>query len=118
MKTSVFTHYEKTILDNIDFEGYNLSNDVSMYDKVKTLYNIFKREYIHTNNKHLKETVLFAEWLQGLPSSLSVPFYNFEILENGLLAGYDLSNESKEETFLANYWTNLSNAFFTLKDNL
>jgi hypothetical protein len=118
MKTSVFTHYEQIILDNIDFEGYNLSNDVSRYDKVKTLYNIFKREYVHENNKHLKEVVLFAKWLQGLPTVLSVPFYNFEILESGLLAGYDLSDETKEEIFLANYWLNLSNAFFTLKENL
>lgn len=118
MKTSVFTHYEQIILDNIDFEGYGLSNDVSRYDKIKTLYNIFKREYVHENNKHLKEVVLFSEWLQGLPSVLSVPFYNFEILENGLLAGYDLSDETKEDKFLAEYWNNLAKAYFTLKDNL
>jgi hypothetical protein len=116
--TNVYTFFEKTIIDNIDFEGYGINNDCYLYDKIKTLYNIFKKEYVHDNNKHLNENYLFAEWLKGLPSVLSVPFYNFEILQNGLLSGFDLSTEDKEDRFLSEYWINLSNAFFNLKNNL
>ena len=112
------TFYENTILENIDLEGYGYSNKLPLYDKINVLYIAFKREYLHENNKHLGEIFLFSEWLRGLPSLCTVPFYNFEILQNGLKAGFDLSNEDKEDLFLENYWTLLSKAFFTLKNNL
>lgn len=115
MKTSIYTFYEQTIIDNIDFDGYGYNNDCYLYDKIKTLYNIFKSEYVHQNNKHLNEVFLFSEWLRGLPSVLTVPFYNGEILENALLAGL---NTTDEDRFLQNYWTKLAEAFFTLKNNL
>lgn len=118
MKNSSFTFYERTILENIDFEGYDLNNDVSRYDKIKTLYNIFVSEYCHKNNQHTAKVFLFRDWLQGLPSTLTVPFMNHMILENAKKDGYKLNSESKEDEFLDNYWMNLANAFFTLKDNL
>lgn len=115
METTHYTHYEKTIIDNIDFDAYELSNEMYLYDKIKTLYNIFKREYVHQNNQHLSEVHLFAEWLQGLPSVLSVPFYYNEIVENAEKAGLKIRDE---EQFCTDYWNNLAIAFFTLKDNL
>jgi len=118
MKTTVYTFFEKTILDNINFDGYGINNDGYLYDKIKTLYNIFKREYVHENNKRQSERFLFSEWLRGLPSVLTVPFYNFEILENAKNAGYKIETEEQEDVFLSEYWNNLSNAFFTLKENL
>lgn len=124
MKTTVYTFFEKTVIDNIDFEGYGYNNDMYLYDKIKTLYNIFKKEYVHNNNKHLNETFLFSEWLRGLPSVLTVPFYNGEILENALQYAKDNNDKQlrlqvrKEETFLNDYWINLAKAFFLLKENL
>jgi len=115
MNTTFYTHFEKTIIDNIDFDTYGYSNDCYLYDKIKTLYNIFKSEYVHKNNQHLSEVHLFAEWLQGLPSILSVPFYYNEIVENAINAGIKIENEEK---FCNDYWDNLAIAFFTLKDNL
>lgn len=111
------TFFENIIINNIDFEGYNITLN-GHFDKVHKVYEIFKKEFVHDNNKHLNENKLFAEWLQGLPSVLTVPFYNFEILQNGLLNGFDLSTEEKEYKFLSEYWINLSNAFFNLKNNL
>lgn len=122
--TNVYTFFEKTIIENIDLEGYGINNDCYLYDKIKTLYNIFKKEYVHDNNKHLNENYLFAEWLKGLPSVLTVPFYNFEISQNGLQYAKETNDKQlrmqvrKEDKFLSEYWTNLSNAFFTLKNNL
>jgi hypothetical protein len=123
MKTT-YTFFEKIIIDNIDFEDYGFNNDMYLYDKIKTLYNIFKREYIHNNNKHLNEVFLFSEWLRGLPSVLTVPFYNGEILENALQYAKENNDKQlrlqvrKEESFLNDYWLNLARAFFTLKENL
>ena len=32
------TFFENIIIDNIDLESYGLSNDVYLYDKIKTTY--------------------------------------------------------------------------------
>lgn len=115
METTYYTHLEKTIIDSIDLSVYGYENDRYLYDKIKTLFNIFKSEYVHANNSHLSSEVLFAEWLQGSPSVLSVPFYYEDIINNALKAGVKIDNEMQ---FCTDYWINLSKAFFTLKDNL
>jgi hypothetical protein len=123
METSVYTFYEKTIIDNIDFDGYGISNDGYLYDKIKTLYNIFRKEYGFMIDR-VGEVNAFKEWLQGLPSVLTVPFYNHDIINNAREAGLltagdeDWFKEDQEDKFLDRYWTRLANAFFTLKDNL
>lgn len=124
MKTTTYTFYETTIIENIDFDAYGYSNDSPLLDKIKTLYNIFKKEYVHKNNEHLSEVYLFSQWLQGLPSVLTVPFYYDEILENA--TKYATQNNDKlltkqmkkEEEFLNNYWKELATAFFKLKSDL
>lgn len=116
MKT--FTFYEQTIIDCIDFEGYGVSNDCYLYDKIKTVYNIFLKEYGHEIKRQGSEVKAFKEWLQELPSVLTAPFYYHEILENAKQSGFNLTTEEQEDKFLSDYWSNLSKAFFTLKDNL
>jgi len=111
---NTLTFYEKTIVDNIDFDGYGLDNDVSLYDKIKTLYNIFKLEY-GFNIERMGEKKAFAEWLSGLPSALTVPFYYYEMLKNAKNYGMEIKDEDK---FCEDYFMNLSEAFFTLKNNL
>lgn len=44
-------------------------------------------------------------------------FLQLEILETVLLAGYDLSDETKEDKFLSDYWTNLAKKHYHTKDN-
>lgn len=118
------TFYENTILQNIDFEGYDIVQPTNDFDKVKEVYKTFRSEYVHQNNQHQNEVFLFSEWLLGLPSVLTVPFYNYEILENAKKANIlNLSvvkrkAEIKEDEFLQNYWIKLAHAFFTLKNNL
>ena len=117
--TTTLTFYEKTIAENIDLESYELSNDVGLYDKVNAAYNIFKQEY-GWNIERMGEKRAFAEWLQGLPSALTVPFYNYDILNRAYLhdAIQADSTEEQEDKFLEDYFKNLSEAFFTLKENL
>jgi hypothetical protein len=139
MKEVVYTFYEQIIIDNIDLEPYDISNDGYLYDKIKTTYNIFKKEYGFMIPR-VGEVNAFKEWLMGLPSVLTVPFLNSEILslskENGLLNVRLITNhldgtttdeevyaegrmlENIEDRVLNRYWTNLALAFFNLKDNL
>ena len=117
MKTLTF--YERTILENIEgFGYYNINEPKDNFNKVLEVYKIFKSEYVHQNNKHLNEVHLFAEWLQGLPTILTVPFYNYEILKNAEKDGFNLMTEEAEDNFLEIYWHNLATAFFALKNNL
>jgi hypothetical protein len=115
----MFTFFEQTIIDNIDLSGYDLNNDMYLYDKVITTYNIFKMEYGY-NIERMGEKRAFCEWLQGLPSALTVPFYNHDILNRAYLHNVINANatEEQEDKFIDNYFMNLSNAFFTLKNNL
>ena len=119
MKTSqkYYTHFEKIVLNSIDLEPYDITTE-TLFQTFTEVYDIFKKEYVHHNNRHISEVTLFKEWLQGLPSVLSVPFQNYDILQNALLSGFDVSTEAKEDDFLDSYWFNLSQAFFTLKNNI
>jgi hypothetical protein len=49
-----------------------------------------------------------------------VPFYNHDILNRAYLYNVISANatEEQEDKFLDSYFMNLSNAFFTLKNNL
>ena len=119
METSAYTFFEKTILDSINFEGYDLPKNQNNFDKIQNVYNIFLGEYGWSIERKIGgEVKSFKEWLQGLPSVLTVPFYNFEILENAKNAGFVMDSEAKEDEFLEGYWIRLAQAFFTLKDNL
>lgn len=117
MKTSYLTHYEKTILNSLDLEAYDIdTSEMSEYDQIKETYKIFLKEKGH-DIKRIGERKAFTDWLQGLPSVLTVPFSNYEILQNALMDGMDVSTEDKEDDFLNLYWGKLTDAFFTLKDN-
>lgn len=113
------TFFEKIIIDNIDLSGYDLSNDINLFDKIKETHNIFKSEYGY-NITRMGEKRAFCEWLQGLPSALTVPFNYADILNLAYLHDQIKANatEEEEDKFLDNYFMNLSNAFFTLYNNL
>lgn len=120
MKTqnkTVYTFYEQTIINNIDLSGYDISNDLPLFDKINKTYDIFVAEYGY-NIQRLGQTRAFREWLQGLPTVLTVPFYYHEMIDNyNTFTGKEL-NEISENTFCNQYFDRLAHAFFTLKENL
>lgn len=109
-----YTFFENTILNNIDFDGYELPGFTNDFDKVQNVYNIFIDEY-GWNVERIGTQNAFKEWLQGLPSVLTVPFYNYDILQNAKTAGVKIGNE---DDFLDTYFAKLTAAFFELKENL
>ena len=128
------TFYKQTIIENINFDGYEVEEPKELKDKINLVYDIFSRELGYMRAT-IGEYNAFKEWLQGLPNVLTVPFYNYDILENAKNAGFFrillISNGEEEEVmaegrtllrkqdrFLDTYWAELSFAFFTLKDEL
>lgn len=119
METQTTTFFEQTILDSISLEDYDIDTDsMSQKEILGKVYNIFLSEYVHHNNERQDHKKLFKEWLQGLPTILTVPFYNHDILLNARENGIELREEWQEDNFLNMYWLNLAKAFFDLKENL
>lgn len=117
MKT-LKTYFENIILQNIDLDAYEIERG-SELENIQNVHKIFLSEYGH-EIKRRGEKNAFTEWLQGLPSILTVPFYNSEILNIAYIHGMIEANatEEEEDKFLERYFSSLSEAFFTLKDNL
>lgn len=112
-----YTFFEKTIIDNIDLSEYNLDESADLFDKVNKLYEVFKSEYGFMIDR-VGEINAFKEWLQGLPSTLTVPFYNHDIITNYAEYTGKTFEEIENTSILDHYYNRLSLAFFTLKDNL
>jgi hypothetical protein len=108
------TFFENTIIDSINFEGYDFPENQNNFDKVQNVYKTFLSEY-GWNVKRVGTQMAFKEWLQGLPSVLTVPFMNYDILNNAKTAGVKVDNE---DDFLDTYFAKLTAAFFELKENL
>lgn len=119
MKTTAYTFYEQIILENIDLEAYGIdTSNMKEFDKVAEIYTIFTGEYLHHNNRNKDVKILFKDWLQGLPTVLTIPFMNHNIIKSAENSGFEFMNENIEDAFLESYWQNCANAFFTLYENL
>lgn len=114
---SGFTHYEQIILNSIDFEGYDTSDHEDIKDVLSEVIGIFEREYLHSYNRRTPYIENLTSWLQGLPTVLTVPFYNFEIIENAKHYGYIFESEEEEDKFTEQYFINCANALMTLDEN-
>ncbi len=112
------TMYENIIVDSIDFEGYEVDTPNTIKEKIDLVYSIFRKEFVHKNNEHELDVYNLAEWLRGLPSVMTVPFWNHDILEKAKEYGYNFSNDWAEDIFLEMYWSRLATSFINLKVNL
>jgi hypothetical protein len=85
---------KKFLEDRISFEGYDL--DKNPRNKISQLYNVFEDEYGWAI-KRMGERKALIEWLQGLPSTIDIPYYYDEI--NNLLyaLGFDEVKEMEDD---------------------
>lgn len=95
------------ILDSIDNSGYDggiLADDKA---KLTFLYNTFISEYGWAIKRY-GQVGAFREWLQGLPSAMTVHFSNHDILQFALSTGYyGAKMTEKQEDQVLNSWFNL-----------
>lgn len=102
------------IITCLDFENYGL-NPQTDDEKILTAYAIARAEMGHVERRHGTQQMLI-DWLQGLPSACTLPFYNGEILEhavtwNSLPANY---TEKQADKILENYWRFMANTLHTM----
>lgn len=103
------------LLDNTDSEGYEECNYFTQCDseesKVNFLRGVYGSEYyLPPSASNCKD------YLQGLPSCVSFPFYNGDIitlLENNKLILENLDDDQCHEV-IENYWIALGRSFYNL----
>ena len=102
------TKAQRTILKDIikitvDLSGY----DKSEYNNIK---DVFLVEGAGFNPKSVKN------WLQGLPSALTIPFYDFDILKLLKLIGVKVTDKNGS-TLVEEYWDIMACFVYTLMMN-
>lgn len=100
--------YEDYVIESIDSEGYD-ANPKTKKEKLQFLKDTFKSEYGHAIARQ-GEQKAFQEWMQGLPSSYNVEFYNNKILALAKKSGSLPQNatEKQEDRVIENYWNFMS----------
>ena len=106
------------ILDSIDGEGYDIKTETPT-EKLQFLFDCFEVEFNYKNNKlrypNLQDR--FANWLQGLPSAISIPHQYNKILElSKNLLEVDTLSEKLEDQIINNYWSFMAFHIIKLKN--
>ena len=108
MKTN-YKKIEKYIIASLDRENLAecADNDcMNDFDAFNALKSRFVSEYGHELNRKKSGQTVFSDWLQGLPSTVNMAFYNCEIIdlahEWGSLPA--VASEREEDEILENYW--------------
>jgi hypothetical protein len=94
---------KKFLEDRIDFEGYDIR--VNPNRKISQLYDVFEDEYGWAI-KRMGQKKAIIEWLQGLPSTLDIPFYYDEISNLLYALGFDEVKEM-EDTEIGDFYYDL-----------
>jgi hypothetical protein len=94
---------KKFLEDRISFEGYDIK--VNPNRKISQLYDVFEDEYGWAI-KRMGEKKAIIEWLQGLPSTLDIPFYYDEISNLLYALGFDEVKEM-EDTEIGDFYYDL-----------
>lgn len=104
------------ILDSIDSEGYDIKTET---EKLQFLFDCFEVEFNYKNNqlRYPNFQDRFANWLQGLPSAISIPHQYNKILElSKNLLEVNTLTEKQEETIIKNYWSFMAFHIIKLKN--
>lgn len=87
-------------------------------EKINHFFDCYNSEFNHDYNKRYypNEQERIKNYLQGLPSCINIPFYNWDILElYKELNGIKTLSSKKEESVLKNYWGKIAFTLIQLK---
>jgi len=111
---SISDNAKQLLIDCIDLNGYDMKANTPI-EKIRAVEKIFYTEYGYLINRIGKLKAL-EEWLRGLPSVITIPFYNVEIIEIAKKWGSLKMNatEKQEDKILINYWRYMANQLLQL----
>jgi len=106
--------YKKVILNGISAEDYNGQELKTDKEKVQFVFDCFNQEF-YSWQSHKNIQAVFTEYLQGLPSCISIPFYNSDIIELAeRINKTEYKTDNQQWKIIENYFAFMSNIFFKL----
>lgn len=107
--------FKQIILNGVDSSGYDTAQPVTILEKAAFLRATYMSEYGAWANSHYGSQVKASEeYLRGLPSCCSFPFYNGHILEVFEKYGFKATTEKQENDLIDQYWRGMGLHFDAL----
>jgi hypothetical protein len=104
--------YKQVILSGVDGENYGKQVETEK-EKIQFVMDCFQAEaYKWQKQKNIQ--VVFREWLMGLPSALSIPFMNYDIIQLAEKINGIKYTDKQAEKIIENYFGFMTNIFFKL----
>ena len=111
---------QEYLLGSLDFDSYDeySGKELSDLEKVSAFFDEFDRVTNFPNNRHRhpREVDRLADFLQGLPSYIDIPFSYHHILELAKqLHEVDSLSENQENRIINNYWLHMASHLLKLR---
>jgi len=111
---SVSDNAKQLLIDCINLDGSDMIANTPI-EKIRAVEKIFYTEQGY-NIKRIGKLKAIENWLRGLPTEITIPYYNVEILEIAKKWGSLKPNatEKQEDKILLNYWQYMANQLLQL----
>lgn len=97
-----YDQLRKFLEDRIDFQGYDF--DRKLNNKFTQLYEVFLDEYGFAIKRYGEKKALI-EWLQGLPGTIDIPYYYYDISNLLYALGFDEVKEMEDDELSDFYYS-------------
>ena len=110
-----FSFFELLIIEHLDFQGSDYPEPQDYLNRLFLAEKIFKSEKSIEIEK-FGELESAINWLSGLCSTISLPFYNEDIVALGVKYGALDFNPTPRQVsnFISNFYSNCAKAFLKL----
>ena len=110
MKNNFDLALKAIVINSFDLEAYDIETEgLTIAQQAQKVLECFSSEYDHEYNRRAfpNTQLRIAEWLKGLPTSCTVPFYNGEIVEHGKRIGQLKQNatENAEQKYIDQWFS-------------
>lgn len=113
---------KKHIIDGMDLAAYdiapkfdNVNYEGDLIADAQTVIACFESEFLHNGNRDIATSKVLAEWLQGLPSIITIAYTNYDIIHLGTECGLikseystEVGRESAENTFIGGWFNRVA----------
>ena len=114
-----YDQLKKFLESNIDFKGYDF--ETKLNNKFTQLYEVFLDEYGFEVENNMKRRVknpeekALIEWLQGLPSTIDIPYKYYEMSNLLYALGFDEVKEMEDDELADFYYSIVANTIMENK---
>lgn len=116
-------NYILSIINDSGLKDYGYKPEtMNTKEKLQAIHDAYVKEFAYSNNVsryNNNRSVMFSEWLKGLPSLMNIDFYNAEIISLLMSWGF-ITEKSRYSTInkhINSFFLYVSMAFFKLLED-